>query len=513
MHPTICHKLAWAQIADLHQQAARERTAHAASHARRTHKQPVIRSVPRHAVNCAHAPDIHAARRPPPIADAMIAARRRAFPRRVLRPPSPRHTPIAVNVPVSATLAANEAMAARRNRGEPVLPLAFGEAGLPVHPALRDALAAAAASNGYGPVAGHPALRSAAAGYWQRRGLPTTDGSVICGPGSKPLLFGLLLAIGGDIAIPWPSWVSYAAQATMIGVRAHFVAAAPGEGGICDPATLATAIATAAANGRPIRSVVVTLPDNPTGRAPAPATIKALCEVAAAHHLIIICDEIYRDLVHDTATPILSPAEVVPQQTVLTTGPSKSLALGGWRIGVARMPDGPLGDRLRRALLGAASEIWSVPAAPVQHAAALAFTEPPEIAERICRSRSLHATVCHAVASICASAGLLVPPPQAAFYLYPDFEPWRDRLRRRHQVTTSAGLARLLLDRYGAATLPASAFGDNPAALRLRLATGLLYGDSDEQRAATLAAPDPLALPWVAAALDRLNEILTDLAR
>ena len=67
-------------------------------------------------------------------------------------------------IPVSATLAANEAMAARRSRGQPVLPLAFGEAGLPVHPALRDALAAATAANGYGPVAGHPALRSAAAG-------------------------------------------------------------------------------------------------------------------------------------------------------------------------------------------------------------------------------------------------------------------------------------------------------------------------------------------------------------
>src|SRR5450755_4384817 len=33
-------------------------------------------------------------------------------------------------IPVSATLAANEAMAARRRRGLPVLPLAFGEAGL-----------------------------------------------------------------------------------------------------------------------------------------------------------------------------------------------------------------------------------------------------------------------------------------------------------------------------------------------------------------------------------------------
>src|SRR5579864_9303514 len=42
------------------------------------------------------------------------------------------------HMPVSATLAANEALAARRSRGEPVLPLAFGEAGLPVPAALRD---------------------------------------------------------------------------------------------------------------------------------------------------------------------------------------------------------------------------------------------------------------------------------------------------------------------------------------------------------------------------------------
>jgi aspartate aminotransferase len=415
------------------------------------------------------------------------------------------------DMPVSATLAANEAMAARRRLGQPVLPLAFGEAGLPVHPMLRDALAAAAADNSYGPVAGHPALRSAAAGYWQRRGLPTRPHAVVCGPGSKALLFGLLLAIGGDVAVPRPSWVSYAAQATMIGVRPHFVAAAPGEGGICDPDGLAAAIAAAAADGRRIRSVVVTLPDNPTGRLPAPATVRAFCAVAAAHELIIICDEIYRDLVHNIAEPVLSPAQVVPERTVITTGVSKSLALGGWRIGVARMPDAPLGGRLRQALLGAGSEIWSAPAAPIQHAAALAFSDTPEICQRIARSRSLHATVARAAAGVCSAAGLIVRPPQAAFYVYPDFEPWRDHLKRRHSVTTSAGLAGLLLDRYGAATLPGSVFGDNPAALRLRLATALLYGDSDSERETALAAPDPLALPWIAATITELTDILADL--
>jgi aspartate aminotransferase len=414
--------------------------------------------------------------------------------------------------PVSATLAANEALAARRSRGEPVLPLGFGEAGLPAHPLLRQALAAASASNGYGPVAGLAALRTAAAGYWERRGLPTSPGSVVCGPGSKALLFGLLLAAGADVAVPRPSWVSYAAQASLIGVRPHFVPAAPGEGGICDPDALRSELDAARDAGRQIRSAVVTLPDNPTGRLARPATVRALCEVAAEHDLIIISDEIYRDLVHDPGTPVLSPAAAAPERTVVTTALSKGFALGGWRIGVARLPDGPLGTWLRGQLVGIGSEIWSAPAAPIQQAAALAFSEPGPLSERIARSRSLHAAVCRAVAGRCAAAGLDVPMPQAAFYVYPDFRPWRAHLASRHGVTTSEGLAGLLLERYGASTVPGSAFGENPGALRLRLATGLLYGDSSAEQEEALAADDPLKLPWISGQLTRFDEILADLA-
>ena len=141
--------------------------------------------------------------------------------------PSPRATARSARskrtlVPVSATLAVNEAIARRRAAGEPVLPMGFGEAGLPTHPALRAALAAASGRNAYGPVAGLPALRESAAGYWARRSLATDPDQVVSGPGSKALLFGVLLALGDDVAVPQPSWVSYAAQAAMIGVRAHF---------------------------------------------------------------------------------------------------------------------------------------------------------------------------------------------------------------------------------------------------------------------------------------------------
>ena len=81
----------------------------------------------------------------------------------------------------------------------------------------------------------------------------------------------------------------------------------------------------------------------------------------------------------------------------------------------------------------------------------------------------------------------------------------------RYGVGTAAGLAGLLLDRYGAGVLPGSAFGEAPEALRLRVATGLLYGSTDEQRESALAAADPVTLPGIAASLARIEHILTDL--
>jgi aspartate aminotransferase len=411
-------------------------------------------------------------------------------------------------IPVSATLAANEIMDARRSRGEPVLPLAFGEAGLPAHRMLREALARASGFNSYGPVAGHAVLREAAAGYWARRGLPTHAEAVICGPGSKALLFGLMTAIGGDVAVTRPSWVSYAAQASLAGRVAHYV---PGSAGVPDAEHLARTVSAARAAGRQVRSVIVTLPDNPTGRLAPPTAVRALCAVAEAHDLIVISDEIYRDLVHEADAPFTSPAVLCPERTVITTGLSKNLALGGWRLGVARLPGGGLGRELRARLLGIGSEIWSAPAGPVQQAAALAFREPPALTERVALSRRLHGSVARAIARRFAAAGAAVPAPQAAFYLYPDFSPFADVLLARHGITSDESLAAMLLRTYGVGVLPGSAFGEDSGRLRLRVATSMLYGGTEPERMAALNSADPCSLPWIAASLARLDEVLADL--
>ncbi|MFB7513582.1 pyridoxal phosphate-dependent aminotransferase [Streptomyces sp. NPDC056144] len=419
----------------------------------------------------------------------------------------PEPTPVAM----SATLAADEALARRRLAGERVLSMASGEIGLPVLPALRDRLAAAADENAYGSVAGSLALRTAVAGYWARRGLPVDPELVVAGPGSKSLLFALLLAVGGDVVVPVPSWVSYAAQARLVGARPLPVPILPGQGGVPDPDRLREAVADARAAGRHVGAVVVTVPDNPTGTVASADTVRRLAEAARELDLVVVSDEIYRDLVYDGSEPAVSPAVYAPERTVATTGLTKNLALGGWRTGVARLPDGELGRALRTRLVAVASQIWSSPPAPVQTAAAYAFGEPPEVVERIAASRRLHEAVVRAVAARFTAVGAELAPVAATCYLYPDFEPLRERLADAHGVHDGDGLSALLSERYGVGVLPASAFGETGRALRIRAATSHFYGDTVERRTAALEAADPLALPWIRESVDRVGEVLSDL--
>lgn len=410
---------------------------------------------------------------------------------------------------VSATLAAHQVVEERRRAGLPVLPLSFGQAGVPVHPLLAEALAGAAGRNDYGPVAGDPALREAAAGWWSRRGVPTEPDQVVCGPGSKALLYATLLAVstldpasrssgGGDVVLPRPSWVSYAQQARLTGGAAVFVPSRPGEGGVPVPDLLADAVRTAS---RPVRAVVLTLPDNPTGRLAPPDTVRAVCAVARELDLTVVSDEIYRDLVYPGAD-FLSPAEVAPERTVVTTGLSKNLALGGWRLGVARFPAGPLRDTV----LSVASELWSCPARPVEAAATLALAEPPELVSYVDQACRVYERVNTAVAACFAEAGATVAPPQAAFYSYPDLSP-------RLSAATGAEVAVRLLNEHGLALLPGVEFGEPASSLSFRVATGQLTGTTDDQRRAVLAADDPLEVPWVAEALDRLTGVLAAVLR
>jgi len=410
---------------------------------------------------------------------------------------------------ISPTLAVNEQIARRRAAGLPTVALGFGEASIPVHPELVRRLGTAASSASYGAVAGLEELREAAAGYLSRRAVDSEAGQIVAAPGSKPLLYAILGSIDGPLVLPAPSWVSYAAQAALQGVETVRLPTVRGQGGVPDPDLLEAAAARRSATGEPLRAVLVTLPDNPTGTVASPETVRRLAEVAERHDLLLISDEIYLDLVHD-GSPVLTVSAVAPDRTIVTTGLSKNLALGGWRIGVARFPATDQGRDLQARVTFAASEIWSAPAQPVQHVAAWAFTEPEILLARVAASRRLHGRVARAVAACFREVGADVPAPTAGFYVYPDLGQVGAAMTDRG-IDTSPALAAALLADSGVATLPGAAFGDDPARLTLRVATPMLYGVDDAQRERALLADEPERLPWVADDLDTLRRGLAAL--
>jgi aspartate aminotransferase len=411
---------------------------------------------------------------------------------------------------VSPNLALNQLVAARQADGESIVHLGFGEARLPAFAPLVERLIAGASRNAYGPVAGGSAVREAAAGYFSRRRMPTSPDQIVVAPGSKPLLMALNLVVPGDVLIPKPAWNTYAPQAELAGKKAFGVPIPAEAGGIPDPAALRETILAARALGRDPRIVILTLPDNPTGTLATPNLIREICTIAEQEDLLIISDEIYRDVVHDPRTPFISPAELVPPRTVVTSGFSKSLALGGWRIGVARFPDGPWGNQIRDGVVSFASEVWSTLAGPMQEVAEYAFNEPPELRQRLADSARLHGAVARAVHQIMVDAGATCRPPTGAFYVYPDFEPVRGKLSLLG-ITDSDSLRQHILDEYGIVVLAGHLLGDDFGALRFKAATSMLYGDTAELQQLALDSADPTRLPHVRDVLTRIEEAFTKL--
>jgi aspartate/methionine/tyrosine aminotransferase len=152
-----------------------------------------------------------------------------------------------------------------------------------------------------------------------------------------------------------------------------------------------------------------------------------------------------------------------------------------------------------------------------------AYADDPENTAYLRRSARLHGHIAARLEAALTEQGARCPRPAGAFYLYPDFTPWRKALAARG-VQTSMDLARHLLDDWGIATLPGSEFGDKPAALRLRLATSMLCEPDQpiraEAREAALwellraadalpadgAASTPLPLPALDRAIARFGE-------
>jgi aspartate aminotransferase len=340
--------------------------------------------------------------------------------------------------------------------------------------------------------------------------LVTDPNLVVMTPGSKAALYALMNVLAGDLVLPVPSWVTYAAQAALAGKRVIGVPISSAVGGIPDPIQLVGALAAARLSGADPGILMITTPDNPTGTIPGKDLLRDVIAIAEVEGLVIISDEIYRDLAYDPAD-FVSPAALAPDRTFVTFGLSKGWALGGWRVGMLRAPNTDLGAQAVENVTGLASQIWSCVSTPMASVATVALDEPPELVRFVSDARVLHQAVSQAVYGVISKVGGIdCRRPTAAFYLYVDCEERRAALEGR-RIRDSEGLARAMLDDFGVAVLPGSAFGSESGALEFRIATSLLYGRTDKERWEALdAAHDDsvLKLPRIGQALDRLADCL-----
>ena len=394
----------------------------------------------------------------------------------------------------SATLAINELINDLWAQGKEVFHLGFGESRFPVHPKIAEALRAQVHQQSYLPAQGLQNVREAIAAFYQDRfQIPAHPDRIIVGPGSKPLIYALMLALDGDLLLTTPSWVSYQPHALLAHKASYRLPGHPEDDYEVSPEQLRETIAQSHQHGGDPGLLMLNSPSNPTGRVLAPETLAAVCEICREEGLAVLSDEIY-GLINHGVVPHRSPAHFYPEGTVVLGGISKHLSLGGWRFGVVVLPQTEAGGRLLRELRVLGGEIWSATTAPVQYAALLAYSDDAEINAYIDECAAIHTVRTRYLWSHITAMGVRCPEPQGGFYLFPDFGRWRQPLQALG-VNTSAELAMYLLENFQIATLPGSAFGAPPEQLSLRLSSSYLDMETREKAQTILDAyranPEP----------------------
>jgi len=246
------------------------------------------------------------------------------------------------------------------------VPMGLGEPGWDLPEPAQAALARSSGPCAYGPNAGLPELQEAVGAF---HGLPRDQ--VLLTTGSQGALYALIQAYAGPgdaVLVPDPGFLAYPALARLAG--AEPVPYALGEGCRLDPALFREALERTPG----ARLAVINHPGTPTG---AGATLEALREVAeacAARGVLLLSDEVYREL--RLGAPVPSLREAADTGLVLGSV-SKAWGAPGLRVGWA------LGDP---ALLAPARLVHAymvtAPARPSQLAAlALMAASPAVMAE------------------------------------------------------------------------------------------------------------------------------------
>jgi aminotransferase len=87
------------------------------------------------------------------------------------------------------------------------------------------------------------------------------------------------------------------------------------------------------------KAILLVTPGNPTAGVISPVHLRAIAELAVAHDLVVIADEIYEKFVYDGAEHFsIGSLPEMRERTITLNGFSKSYAMTGWRLGYAVAP-------------------------------------------------------------------------------------------------------------------------------------------------------------------------------
>lgn len=383
-------------------------------------------------------------------------------------------------LPLSATLAINELSNELIRQGKQVIKLGLGQSPFPVPQVVEDELKVNAHQKDYLPVTGLRELRGAVAEYHHRQGIATSPDHILIGPGSKELMFILQLVYYGDLVIPTPSWVSYAPQAHIIGRHIHWLSTEEKYNWRVTPESIEKLCEK---DPDKPRLLILNYPANPHGYSYNERELKALAKKLKKYKVLVLSDEIYGELDYDGNHK--SIAEFYPEGTIISSGLSKWCGAGGWRLGTFAFPVNL--EWLMKAMATVASETYTSTSAPIQYAAVRAFMGGLEIERYLINSRRILKSLANAIVSRMQTAGFELAMPDGAFYIFPNFEPFRNTLAERG-ITNSVQLCEQILQDTGVAMLPGDSFG-RP---ELELTTRIAFVDFDGAKALMAAEQVPL---------------------
>lgn len=294
--------------------------------------------------------------------------------------------------------------------------LTIGEPDFPTPTAIKKAAIDAIQhkSNGYTHSSGLLELRQAIANFIQRHYQLSYDpeSEIIVTHGATQALFASFLTLlnpGDKVITPSPNYVIY---------KTH-VALANGSLVTIDVSNNAFKLTPehieASLKEHPETKVLLlNFPTNPTGVSYSRTELEAIVEVARAHQLYIVSDEIYAELTYEADH--VSVATLYPERTLLINGLVKSHAMTGWRSGFIAGP-----KEILKELYKVHQATINTPNTQMQYASIKAYNDCDEDS-RMMREEYLKRR--NYLVKAFDELGFELSNPEGAFYLFIKVPQW-----------------------------------------------------------------------------------------